>query len=140
MGSIRFFSEKIRFKIPHPRKTTSWIKKSIAQEGLALSSLNIIFCTDEYLAEMNEQYLGHKTLTDILTFDHSGLDDTISGDIFISIPRIRENAVHFKTTFDLELHRVIIHGVLHLIGYGDKTARQKSRMREREDTYLSLRN
>jgi probable rRNA maturation factor len=140
MGSIRFFSEKIRFKIPHPRKTTAWIKKTIEQENLELSSLNIIFCSDEYLAEMNERYLGHQTLTDIITFDHSETRKAINGEIFISIPRVRENAVRFKIAFDSELHRVIIHGVLHLIGYGDKTPRQKARMREREDTYLSLRN
>lgn len=139
MGTIRFFSEKIKFKLPHPRKTAAWIKRTIEKEDHFLGSLNVIFCSDEYLAEMNARYLNHKTFTDIITFDFSEAAYTIHGEIFISIPRTKENAIIFKTTFDTELHRVIIHGVLHLIGYGDKTSRQKTLMREREDTYLSLR-
>lgn len=139
MGLIRFFSEKTRFTIPHPRKTSNWIKGVISKEGKELKSLNVIFCSDRYLLKINEEYLNHKTLTDIITFDHSDSINSIEGDIFISIQRVKENALKFESALDSELHRVIIHGILHLLGYNDKTARQKLDMRNREDSYLSLR-
>lgn len=139
MAAIRFFSEQVRFKISHPRKTSNWIKKAIESESYALKSINIIFCSDSMLSELNVKYLKHKTLTDIITFDYAESKGTIMGDIFISIPRVRENAGKFKTKFDEELHRVIIHGVLHLMGFKDKNTRQKSIMRNKEDSYLSLR-
>lgn len=139
MGSVFFFSEKTRFKLPNPRKTSGWIKKVIRAEGKELSSLNIIFCSDSYLSRINLQYLNHKTLTDIITFDHSDYEGLIAGDIFISIPRVKENAKKFNCPFDIELHRVIVHGALHLLGYNDKSGRQKAEMRKKEDAYLSLR-
>lgn len=139
MSAIRFFSEKVRFGLPHPIKTSNWLKKAIQKEGFRLKSLNIIFCSDAYLGKMNQRYLNHKTLTDIITFDNSDDQALIEGDIFISIPRIRENAKKFKVSSDSELHRVMVHGVLHLMGYSDKSARQKSIMRKKEDAYLSLR-
>lgn len=136
---IHFFSEGIRFQLPHPRKTTSWIKNSIKQEKRKLSVFRLIFCSDEFLLELNIQYLHHKTLTDIITFDYSEGLKSLNGEIYISIDRVRDNAVKFKKSFDNELHRVIIHGVLHLIGYNDKTAKDKSTMRKKEEAYLSLR-
>lgn len=139
MGAILFFTEKTKFKIDSPRKTSNWIKKVIKAEGRELSSLNVIFCNDEFLLEINEGYLNHKTLTDIITFDNSESKKYITGEIYISIPRIRENAAKFNTSFDSELHRVLIHGVLHLLGYNDKGASQKAIMRNKEDSYLSLR-
>ena len=138
MAAINFFSEKIRFKLPHPRKTSNWIKSIVISEGFTLDEINFIFCSDEHLSTINIEYLNHKTLTDIITFDYSS-GKSLAGDIFISIPRVRENAVKFNVDFDLELHRVIIHGVLHLIGYKDKSKRQKNIMREKEDACLSLR-
>jgi rRNA maturation RNase YbeY len=138
MASINFFSEKIRFKLKSERKTSVWIRSVIKKEGFSVSEINFIFCSDERLGEINLQYLNHKTLTDIITFDYS-VDKVLQGDIFISIPRVKENAVKFNVDFDTELHRVIIHGVLHLLGLKDKSKSQKSIMREREDACLSLR-
>lgn len=101
--------------------------------------INYIFCSDEYLMNINVEYLNHHALTDIITFDTSETDDIISGDIYISVDRIKDNAAAFETNRDDELHRVLVHGILHLVGYGDKTRKQKSQMREKEDAYLSLR-
>jgi probable rRNA maturation factor len=101
--------------------------------------VNFIFCSDEYLHSINVQYLNHTTYTDIVTFDSSETKGLIEGDIFISVERIQENASKFNTSFDEELHRVIIHGVLHLIGYSDKGSTKKAQMKRKEDTYLSLR-
>lgn len=140
MATIQFFSEKIRFKLNHPKKTTSWIKSVIRKEGALLNSVNYIFCSDDHLREMNIQYLKHKTFTDIITFNYGAEEGTIEGDIFISIDRVKENAKKFKSDFDTELHRVIIHGILHLMGYNDKAKTEKALMREKEDTYLSLRH
>ncbi|MGE0770465.1 MAG: rRNA maturation RNase YbeY [Cyclobacteriaceae bacterium] len=135
---ILFFSEGIRFKLPHPRKTARWIEKSGQAEKLKIGTLNYIFCSDSYLHKVNKQYLNHDTLTDIITFPNDD-PEGISADIFVSIPRVRENARHFKVSFDQELHRVLIHGLLHLAGLKDKTEREKARMREKEEAYLSLR-
>lgn len=140
MASIRFFSEETDFKLPHPRKTSTWIKSALKKEKKTLGDMNFIFCTDEYLLQINMEYLDHHTYTDIITFDSSETPGTIEGDIFISIERIRENASKFDRPFDEELHRVIIHGALHLIGYGDKTKAAKAVMRGKEDAYLALRD
>lgn len=101
-------------------------------------SLNYIFCTDEYLKEINIQYLGHNTYTDIVTFNFNPSKGKLEGEIYISIDRVRDNSKTFSSDFQIELHRVIIHGVLHLAGFNDKTKREKAVMREKEDTYLSL--
>jgi probable rRNA maturation factor len=137
--AIQFFAKATRFKPVRPRSTSTWIKNSIKNEGKSLSDLAIIFCKDKFLLDLNVQYLGHNTLTDIITFDYSEDPKTIDGEIYISVERVRENATKYQNTFDVELHRVIIHGVLHLIGYGDKTPGEKAKMREKEEAYLSLR-
>lgn len=143
MARIDFFNQDISFKIPRPRKTRQWIQEVISLEKRKLSQINYIFCSDPYLLSVNEKYLKHKTLTDIITFDNSEGEgkgnSALEGDIFISIERVKENAEELHTSFDAELHRVLIHGVLHLIGYNDKTPRQRSAMRKKEDAYLSLR-
>ena len=139
MPSVHFFQEDIDFKLPHPRKTAKWLKDVIAAEGKVPGVINCIFCSDTYLSQLNTRYLQHKTLTDIITFDTSEGDPGIHGDIFISIDRVKDNARQYKEPFDQELHRVIVHGVLHLLGYGDKTEAKKRLMRKREDAYLSLR-
>lgn len=136
---IRFFSEETDFRLPQPRKTSTWVKAIIKIEKATLNELNYIFCSDEYLREINLQYLNHTSFTDIVTFDNSDGSGVIEGDIFISIERIRENAEKFKTSFDEELHRVMIHGVFHLLGYSDKSIRAKNLMRKKEDGALSLR-
>jgi len=139
MPAIEFFAQDIPFKLPHPSKTRRWIQEVIQREGHSLNHLNFIFCSDAYLLEMNQQYLNHNTLTDIITFDNSEEEGSIEGDIFISVERVRENAASIGVSFDDELHRVIIHGVLHLLGYPDKSAAEKTRMRKKEDACLSLR-
>jgi rRNA maturation RNase YbeY len=138
MPAIQFFSEKIRYRLPNPGKTKTWVKSVIKKEGASLEGINFIFCTDKYLQEINIEYLNHKTFTDIITFNY-GDKKTIEGDVYISIERVKENALKFQVPFQHELHRVIIHGVLHLLGYNDKTKTEKARMREKEDAYLSLR-
>jgi rRNA maturation RNase YbeY len=138
VSSIRFFNEGVTFKLDHPRKTSNWIKAAILQEQSTISELSFIFCTDAFLYSINVDYLNHSTYTDIITFDNGG-DGSLEGEIYISIPRVRENAKSFDKTFDDELHRVMIHGILHLLGYSDKTPRQKAIMRKKEDSYLSLR-
>lgn len=139
MASINYFYQKPRFKLQNPKKNSSWIKKSIEKEGASLTSLNYIFCTDEYLREINIQFLKHKSFTDIITFNYNRSETEIEGEIYISVDRVRENAETYKTDFLTELNRVMIHGVLHLLGYNDKSRVEKATMREKEDTYLSLR-
>lgn len=141
MASINFFSEKITFKLKNKKKISVWIKKSIEMEGRSLESLSFIFCSDQYLLKINAEYLNHATLTDIITFDQSnGPSGGLEGDIYISIDRVKENAQQLQVSFDDEVSRVIIHGVLHLIGYTDKDDKSRVEMRKKEDAYLSLRN
>ena len=139
MPDINFFQEEIRFKLPHPRITSRWIRVVAESEKSKLAFINFIFCSDKYLKRINLEYLAHDTFTDIITFDY-GDSSEIQGDIFISIERVRENAQKFEVDFDNELHRVMVHGVLHLLGYADKTKAAKSLMRKKEDAYLSLRH
>ncbi|MBS1531637.1 MAG: rRNA maturation RNase YbeY [Bacteroidetes bacterium] len=140
MPSVNFFEEDIHFDLKNKNKVKSWVKSTIATEGYKLQELNYIFCSDAYLLQMNQQYLDHDTYTDIITFDNSEKEKVIEGDIFISIERIRENADKFGTGETDELHRVIIHGALHLLGYKDKTAADKQQMTIKEDQYLGVRN
>lgn len=140
MATIEFFTQDISFKLPRPRKTKGWIQDVIRREKKELNHLNYIFCSDAYLLSINEHYLKHKTLTDIITFDHSEADGLVEGDVFISIERVKANALELKTPFGEEVLRVVIHGVLHLIGYRDKTSSDKLAMREKEDACLSLRS
>ncbi|MEJ6981192.1 rRNA maturation RNase YbeY [Pedobacter sp. P351] len=136
---IYFFSEDISFTLKDKTLIRNWIKNTITSEGKKLKELNIIFCSDNYLLEINKQYLNHNTFTDIVTFDNSESSGSISGDVFISIERIRENASKFKVPERDELHRVLIHGTLHLLGYKDKTKVHKTLMTKKEDQYLELR-
>lgn len=140
MADIDFFSEGInQFKVPKPIRTRRWIRSVVKKEKKALSHLNFIFCSDKYLLSINQQYLRHNTFTDIITFDNSEEPRTIEGDIFISVERVRENADTRQIAFEDELNRVMVHGVLHLIGYKDKSNDDKALMRKKEDAYLSLR-
>ena len=136
---INFFSEDTSFVRTNQATTITWVEQVIMNEKRVLGDLNFIYCSDAHLLEMNISYLNHDTYTDIITFDNSESVEHISGDIFISIDRVKENAVTLTTTFEQELDRVMIHGVLHLIGYNDKTVEEKSQMREKEDAWLSLR-
>ena len=109
----------------------------VKKEGSVVKDLNFIFCNDLFLLKMNKRYLKHNSLTDIITFNYSNKNN-LSGDVFISIDRVKENALLFSESFENELKRVIIHGVLHLLGYKDKSKKEKNNMRNKEDFYLSL--
>jgi probable rRNA maturation factor len=135
---IDFFSETT-FNLQNPEKVASWISVIISNENLEEGELSYIFCDDEYLHKLNVEFLKHDTLTDIISFDNS-LGNQINGDIFISVERVKENASKFNTTFENELHRVIIHGVLHYCGYKDKTKKDADLMRAKENKALSLRD
>jgi probable rRNA maturation factor len=136
MPSIHFYSEDVDFKIRHALKLKQWIKSSIEKEKYSLKSLSYIFCSDQALLQRNIQFLNHNTLTDIITFDLAEQKGFIEGEIYISVERVKENALQYSKTFENELHRVMIHGVLHLVGYHDKKSTQKVEMRKREDFYL----
>src|SRR6201994_1849838 len=140
MPAINFFEEGISYNLKDKRKVRQWIKETIAAEGYELEELSYIFCSDTYLLTINQQYLDHDTYTDIITFDNSEKEKVIEGDIFISIDRIRENAQKFSTGEINELHRVIIHGALHLLGYKDKSPKDKALMTSKEDHYLAARS
>ncbi len=140
LKDISFFSEDIDFTLKDKAKVRSWIGDTIKSEGFKrVSELSFVFCSDDYLLAINKQYLNHDTYTDIVTFDSSDEEDVIAGDIFISIERVRENAAKFGVTEREELHRVIIHGVLHLCGYYDKKKEDKELMTAKENEYLSKR-
>ncbi len=134
---INFFTETT-FEFKQKNNISAWILSLIKNESFVLGDVNYIFCDDKYLLEKNIKYLKHNTLTDIISFDYS-LGNIISGDIFISVERVRDNARELHIDFKEELHRVMIHGVLHYCGYKDKTVSEKQLMRSKEDYYLSLR-
>jgi rRNA maturation RNase YbeY len=134
---INFFSEDIDFKVQKPNFLKKWLKESAVNEGYTVKDLNYIFCSDDYLHQINLEYLDHDTLTDIITFDNSEKEGKIEGDIFISIDRVRDNANDFLTEFDHELRRVLVHGLLHLCGYLDETDDEEAEMRAKENEYLS---
>ena len=136
-ASIQFFSELPNFKSPSPRKTSAWLGSVCKREHRRLKSLAYVFCSDEYLYSLNKQFLKHSTYTDILSFDYSQ-DDSVVGEIYISIPRVQENSEKYKQGFDQELRRVMVHGLLHFLGYKDKGPRQKAQMRRKEEACLSL--
>jgi probable rRNA maturation factor len=140
MPAIQFFEEDISYKLKNKALVRQWIKDTITAEGFKLKELTYVFCSDAYLLPMNQQYLDHDTYTDIITFDNSEFEGEILGDIFISIERVRENAAKFKITETDELHRVIIHGALHLLGYTDKSIVTKQKMTQKEDEYLAKRS
>lgn len=135
--SLSFFNEDIPLPQLKKRKLISWIKKVILSEGKKVGDISFIFCSDNYLLEVNKKYLDHDYYTDIITFDYVE-NDIIQGDIFISSDRVKENAMIYKTTFDNEIHRILIHGVLHLVGYKDKLKKDKHLMTAKEDIYLKL--
>jgi rRNA maturation RNase YbeY len=134
---ITFFSEDIKFQLSETETSANWIQNLIKTHNKIAGDIAYIFCSDAFLHKLNVEHLNHDTLTDIITFDytHAGI---ISGDIFISIDRIKENSKTFSASFDQELYRVMSHGVLHLIGFKDKTDNEKSVMRAEEDKAIFL--
>ena len=137
---IHFHTEDIKFVFKNKTEIKQWITSVAKGKKRKVGDLSFVFCSDDFLLRLNKEYLNHDTLTDIITFDYSKDDNQlpISGDIYISIDRIRENAIKFNKSFENELHRVIIHGTLHLLGYADKTKAAKLEMTKQEDIALKL--
>lgn len=138
VSKIHFFIEDISFKVPQSRQLKTWILEVIHQCHHQPGEINYIFCSDAYLHRINLEYLAHDTLTDIVTFDNAEEDNLVEGDIFISIERVRENALHLNIAFETELQRVMIHGILHLMGLKDKTKKEVEEMRRKEEECLML--
>lgn len=136
-NKIHFHFQSKAFSLKNRRLLKQYILDLFKSEGRSAEAVNYIFCTDDFLLEVNRQYLNHDFYTDIVTFDLSAKDGKIVSDIFISIDRVRENSTLYKVTFVRELHRVIFHGALHLVGYKDKSAKQTKQMRLKEDEYLN---
>ena len=136
---ITFQNQSISFKLKEKTKLKNWIKTITEKEKHLLGDINYIFCSDEELLEINMKHLNHNTYTDIITFDYTE-EKKISSDIFISIDRVTENAKKFNVTFEDELHRVMIHGILHLCGYKDKSKADSELMRKKENASLKLFN
>ena len=137
---LKFFSEEIKFKNPHSLKTSNWIKNISKSEGYKIGELTYIFCSDDYLLEINRQYLSHDYYTDIITFDNSEDEWKLEGDIYVSIDRVKENAENLGIDFEMELRRVLVHGLLHLMGFEDTDDDLKIKMRAKEDECLLLFN
>ncbi|WP_373496581.1 rRNA maturation RNase YbeY [Aquiflexum sp.] len=136
--AIQFFEEDIKFSLKEKNKHKKWLKTIAENEGFIITDLNYIFCSDEYLYKINFDYLNHNTYTDIITFDNSEEKNFIEGDIFISIERIKENAEKTKNQTETEILRVMSHGLLHLMGYKDKSKEDKKQMSKLEDKSISL--
>lgn len=130
------FNYETNFELDNEDKLSSWISNTISDEGFKEGEINYIFCDDAYLLNLNIEFLDHDTLTDIISFDYT-MGKLISGDVYISIDRVRENAKDFNVSFENELSRVMIHGILHYCGYKDKTDRETSEMRSKENYYIS---
>lgn len=133
--AIHFHVEDIKASWRHKRLLSNWIKDAIEQEECTIGEINVILCSDGYLLDMNKHFLSHDYYTDIITFGYSA-DRSISGDLYISHDRVRENALENKVTTLFELYRVVIHGVMHLVGYKDKSKTDVKLMREKENFYL----
>lgn len=136
--AIYFFSEEINFELKEKLNRKRWLKNIAIKAGFKIKELNYVFCSDEYLYQMNLEYLNHETYTDIITFDNSEKEFDLSGDIFISIDRVNENAKTHNQEIETELSRVLAHGLLHLMGYKDKTKEESTLMRQKEEESISL--
>ncbi|MGM9749904.1 MAG: rRNA maturation RNase YbeY [Candidatus Cryptobacteroides sp.] len=135
---VSYFFEDTNFKFNRRRLTSQWLKFTAESEIKRIGQVNIIFCSDNYILDINQKYLQHDYFTDIITFDYCE-GKTLSGDLFISVDTVRENAIFYGTEFDDELNRVIVHGLLHLIGYDDHSEEDQKTMRSKEDYYLAQR-
>ena len=135
---IRYYSEDISFTLKGRALNNRWLRMVAASEIRKLGDINIIFCSDNYILDVNMKYLQHDYFTDIITFDYCE-KDVLSGDLFISVDSVRENALFYGTEFEDELNRVMVHGILHLVGYDDHTDDEVKTMRSKENYYLELR-
>ena len=135
---ITYHFQDTDFKFRHKRLTSQWLRLTAESEIYRIVDISIIFCSDSYILDINQKYLHHDYYTDIITFDYCE-GERLSGDLFISVDSVRENSIEYGTSFEEELNRVIIHGLLHLIGYDDHTEEDIAQMRKKENYYLSLR-
>ena len=135
---VHYFNQDISFRFPEKRLTSRWLKAVAEAEGKRIGDISIIFCSDNYLLEVNKKYLKHDYFTDIITFDYCE-GNTLSGDLFISIDSVRANSAFYETEFHVELLRVIVHGLLHLMGYDDHSDEDITQMRAKENASLRLR-
>jgi len=134
---VYFHNEGVSFVFKNKKAVSSWLSSVVKSFKQEVGTLNFIFCTDEYLLTINKSYLNHNHYTDIITFDYCE-ENKVSGDLFISIERVKEYSLKNNIEFNNEIHRVIVHGVLHLCGLNDKTEREKEKMREQENKFLAL--
>lgn len=135
---ILYYYEDIDFQFRNKTRTNRWLRLVAESEIKRIGDISIIFCSDNYILDVNQKYLQHDYFTDIITFDYCE-GDRLSGDLFISVDSVRENSIEYGTDFANELNRVIVHGLLHLIGYDDHTEADVAVMRKKENYYLSLR-
>jgi len=131
------FNYELGFNLTDEKEISTWISSVISSEGFKVGDINYIFSDDNYLHKLNVEFLNHDTLTDIISFDYS-VGKELHGDVFISIERVKDNAKDFEVSFEKELNRVLVHGILHFCGYNDKTDEEKKLMREKENFYLRL--
>ena len=134
---IRFFNEDVPYKLAQKQPTRQWLKRRAEGEGYAVGELNYIFCSDDYVLQVNKDYLEHDYYTDIITFDQSEEESVLAGDIFISVERVNDNAGQLGVSPQQEMRRVLAHGLLHLCGYGDKSAEEATQMRAKEEEWLT---
>lgn len=136
--TIHFFTEGVDFKVKEKARIRTWFSQALKDYGKIEGEINVIFTSDELLRKINIKYLNTDTYTDIITFDLSDEEGIVSGDIYISLNRVKENSLKYKTSFEIELRRVLIHGILHLLGFEDNTKASKDRMRRLEDKFLEV--
>ena len=134
---IRFFNEDVPYKLTQKQAARQWLKQQAEAEGYTVGDLNYIFCSDDYVLQVNRDYLQHDYYTDIITFDQSEEDDKLEGDIFISVDRVADNAQQLGISAEQEMRRVLAHGMLHLCGYGDKTDEEAAQMRAKEEEWMA---
>lgn len=134
--AIIFTSTDIEYRISQSQKVKNWLKSVVVEEGFTVGEISIVWCSDNYLLEINKKYLNHDYFTDIITFDYSD-KKTVSGDLMISLDTVRKNAEQFGVVFHVEQLRVLVHGILHLCGYKDKSDEEQKLMTQKEDYYLS---
>ncbi|MFK7808234.1 MAG: rRNA maturation RNase YbeY [Saprospiraceae bacterium] len=135
MSSIRFFNDDVNYRILNRRKIRSWLLSVAEEEGYTIASINIILCSDNQLLSVNKEHLKHDFYTDIITFDYSQ-ENILEGELYVSIDRVKSNAKSQQVNTSTELHRVFVHGLLHMCGFSDKTAEEKTEMRQLENHYL----
>jgi len=138
--SIRYFSDNISFCLKNKREITKWLKIVAETEDKKISNMSYIFVSDEQILDINKKFLNHDYYTDIITFDNSLSDTKIEGEMYISINTVKQNAKEYNVTFENELHRVVIHGLLHLCGYNDNNPKNRRIMQNKETNYILIMN